>query len=433
MAVSHTLTAALVLLAALASAGCFGDGEAGPKSVATRAAPRRAAPEYSTDIERRLEERLTERADGAVFDWYVLAGSTGPAGNLTGFRFTIPLGAVTGMRLFQQTGLILEVAPIVVGNATISSWCLLAFRQAESKAILVGPTTAFGGPTAGLEAIYDEFMGVSCAAAEEVLVRDVIAGENRTQVPADVSPRFVILSDSVLKDLDNVFFVLAAASDVEAEFGLAFRLIQQYPTFQDQGPRTLDEFLFNVSALRPVAVPAIGVGNGFQASGWDAWYSITQSEEHRSGVVQAISPLVEGRPAAAVWNFNASASLESKGGWSYTHGIYSGLCSTGKWSAWAELNGNEFLARSLILQHPICAAIYPWIVELLLVGTAEYLFYGGGEGSSTSSYEVVVASGGQELFQFDHVAVGTRLDELIGLPAASARYAATGLAGNVPP
>jgi hypothetical protein len=430
----------IILLAGFA--GCAGPSKASTQEIAKRGATKKAVVNM-TVLEARLGDRLVPPNDATVADWFVLPGTTGPEGNLTAFRWTIPAGSVIGLRTPSQTGLVLEVVPIIPGSGNVTQWCLLAFRQKEGKAFVAGdpetpPSLVAGAGISG--GAVPELGGIKCSFEQDRTTRDpLVPTPNNTKVPASDVPSFVIYQDRLIQDLDNLFFVVAAKGPVAGDFGIAFHLLQQFPTFEEKPSASLDQFVMDRGANRPRGLNPISHGQGLQVNHWLAEYGIGAGNaliatyEERAGDLAFSTPMVDGRPATALWNFNVSSTYENAGGWSTASGRYTGICATGRWAAWANLNGPHAAGRNLIMQHAICTYIYPYIAELLVFGSPAFRFYGGGADKASATMEIVVHNGAAESLFFDHVAIGTTLDELLGIPSNSSRFIATGASGNVPP
>lgn len=434
-----TVLVTLVLLS-VAVAGCL-DNEAKVQSEARKAGVITRPVESRSLIEQRIDARITTPSEPSLADWTVLSARAGPAGNLTGFRWPIPPGGIIGGQFLGQTGLFLEVAPIVVGGATIQSWCILAFRQDQGKAVLVGdPQEATGLVVGPLEllGIVPQFTGVHCASSEETIIRSPGAPENRTVAPAAVAPFFFRMSDVRMQELQDLFFVVAAVADKDVEFGLGLRVLTQYPSPTVKPAESLDLFLSQVAGYRPRSTTRLGSGTGLLVAQWVASYGlvtadILSSTDRRQGPLQFSEPVVDGRPVAGLWNFNVTSSLESPGGWSVFEGHYISYCAQGRYVAAADLNGNGFVSRNLILQHPICGAIYPWVVEVALVGMPMFAAYGGGDGASTASLELLSAGALGETLYYRHVAIGAKLEDVLRMPSISSDYVYSGVLKNVPP
>lgn len=434
---------ALVFLG-VAFSGCAGD-EQGPSKQIARRAPRQIASANLSAIEERVGQRL-DAASGepTVLDWFVLEASAAPDGNLSGFRMPLPLGSVIGMRSFGGSGVVMEVAPIVVGDAAIKEWCLVAFREDDLQATLPGLRYGSGDYERP-----ERDWGVYCSFTEKRLVRDPLSGgDNATDSPPSTRPVYVSIEDRALEDLQNFYFVAAATSDAPIPFGLAIRFLQQYPSGfypgttnpAAQPAASLDVFLAERGALKPKALAKTGHGTGFSVGLWQSNRGLSPtrnttlgSYESQAGAIEPPSKVLDGHPAAAVWNFNLSSPHPTAEGWSFVFGSYTSYCGTGRYAASANLHGQQFLSRSVIAQHTICGAIYGSIPQTLLFGYSTFMFAGGGKGDSNVDYELVVAGAILERIAFFHITFGASLETLIDLPARRAEYRSNGLLGNVPP
>jgi hypothetical protein len=443
----------VTLLLALSFAGCLDDAPTRQREVARRGAIGSRPAENLSAIEERIDQRLTTSPQPTVNDWFVLEGTASPSGNLTGFRWTIPLGGIVGMRFCCDTGVILEVAPIVVNGATIHDWCLGAFRKAEGRAVLMGvyPQVLLGAPSAPPAMDFnhpERRWGLHCEKSEERLVRDPVAGDNRSLVPANVTPAYVFLVDRHVQELDNLYFVLAAKADKATPFGLAFRVLPQFPSAYfpgsanpaDAPASSLDVFLARLGGLPPRAVAVVGRGEGLVMNYWRSdrglgagSTALVGSYEAHAGDLAQPASVVDAHPVGAAWSFNLSSEADAPGGWSFVYADYKSLCGTGRYVGSADLHGTPFMARSLIAQHLICLGLYGAIPGLLLFGQSSYMFVAGGNGPAKANHELLVAGVVQERMEFHHVAFGAPLDTIIGMPAAPGRYMDGGIAGNVPP
>ncbi len=430
-----------VLALSIAFAGCAGENTGKSQEIAKRGATAKAVVNL-TAIEDRVDQRLVSPNEATAFDWFVLPATTSPEGNLTAFRWTVPAGAVIGLRSATQTGLVLEAVPVIPRNSNVTQWCLFAFRQKEGIAYVAGDPGAPIGllGTSALSGVVPALGGITCNFEQERTTRDPTAsGPNITVVPALIAPSFIVYQDVLIQDLDNLFFVVAAKGPLSGEFGMAFRLLQQFPTTQEKASPSFETFVLERGANRPRGLNPTGHGVGLQVNHWRANYgvgaggAILATYEERAGNIAFATPVVDGRPATAVWNFNVSSSYENAGGWSSSVGSYAGICATGRWAAWANLNGPHAAARNLIMQHSICTYIYPYIAELILFGSPAFRFYGGGADQAEATFEILVHNGAIEAMWFNHVSLGATLEELIGMPSNNARYVASGVTGNFPP
>ena len=441
LVIAHVLS---VLLLSAALAGCADNESTRGQEVAKRTATRQNVAANLTGIEQRIDQRTVNPSEPpTVSDWFVLAGSAGPTGNLTGFRLVLPVASIIGMRFAGSTGIVMEVAPIVVGTSTIKEWCLTLYREQESHATLAG-----GGGFESTDLHHPErWWAIHCATSETRTVRDAVAGDNNSQQAAAVAPFYMIVNDILLAELQNTYVVLAATAETQTEFGVALRFLPQYPSGYFPGTTnpsvqptgSLDAFLADRGATKPRSVPVLGRGDGLALSFWVASHGLTPTRNTTVGTYKAYSgveppaEVVDGHPAAAAWNFNLSLEHPSDGGWSFVYGGYFSYCGTGRYTASATLHGASFLARSVIAQHLICGAIYGGLAQLLLFGTSQYMFSAGGSGASQLNYELLVAGAIHETITLFHVTYGTPLDVLIKLPARDARWMENGLLGNVPP
>jgi hypothetical protein len=431
----------VVVLLAVAFAGCADNSSKSDLEVAKHRGSIGTRPQVNeTAIEKRIGQRVSPPGDPKLGDWYILNATAGAGGNLSGFRWTIPPSAVIGFQFAGQRGLALEVAPIVTGGADVAQWCLLVFREQKGQAILVGhPNETAGLVNVNLATSVPPLPGFNCFFKEQRILRSPTGGDNSTPLPAPLTPVFLRLQDGNLKDLDNLFFVVAADADRNADFGIAVRVLTQYPPAAVKPSSSLDAFLQEAGSARPKAARTLGHGNGLQVGSLVADYGVTAGGqllatlEQWAGPITKPVPVADGRPGAAAWNFNVSSAYETPAGWTYTSGSYIGYCATGRWTAAGDVNGHAFMRRSLILQHVLCTYIYPYIVEVLLVGTPAFTFYGGGSGTSKSSFEILVANGILEQLRFKHVALGTPLETLLQLPSGRGDFVASGLAPNLPP
>ncbi|HEX9816021.1 MAG TPA: hypothetical protein VGB18_03485, partial [Candidatus Thermoplasmatota archaeon] len=91
------LSTALVMLILLSAAvaGCM-DNDAKVQSEARKAGVMTRPVESRTQIEQRIEARITTPSEPSLADWTILSARAGPAGNLTGFRWTVPVGGIIG-------------------------------------------------------------------------------------------------------------------------------------------------------------------------------------------------------------------------------------------------------------------------------------------------------------------------------------------------
>lgn len=431
-----------ILLTAMI-AGCTSQSAGSKQEIAKRGAMAKPVVNL-TAIESRLDQRLVSPSEATAVDWFVLPATTGPEGNLTAFRWTVPEGSVIGLRTSAQTGLVLEAVPIIPEGSNVTQWCLFAFRQKEGKAYVAGDPDAASGLLAGQSIAFAGAVpalgGIMCSYEHERTTRDPLAtGPNVTMVAASDLPSFIVYQDILIHDLDNLFFAVAAKGAAPGEFGIAFRILQQFPTTQEKPSPSLDAFVMERGANRPRGLTPTGQGAGLQISHWRAHYgvgaggAILATYEERAGDIVFATPVVDGRPATAVWNFNVSSTYEDAGGWSTFAGGYVGICATGRWAAWANLNGPHAAARNLIMQHSICTYVYPYIAELVLFGSPSVRYYGGGADKAAATLEILVHNGGIEQFWFDHVSLGATLEELLGMPSHTGRFVASGLTGNFPP
>lgn len=431
--VPAVLVLAILLLAAVA--GCLDGGEKKDVPVVVRKPPGKATTkEFSNPVDRRINDTPVRNPDATVRDWFVMTSRATPNGTVQGFQWTIPLGGVIGLRFAGQRGVVFEIAPIVVDEANApTTWSLFPFYMAQGNATLVG-----------IQQPFNELLGGTMNPAVRVesthrQANNEIGGPKVVQQGPNLAPSFYYLSDTRLKEGDSLFFVLGAIAPSETAFGMAFRVVGQFPVPAERPTANLDEFLEDYGGLRPISVKPLGSAYGLHVSFFDRYYSPllnatpVYDRELRTENMKADDRLpAVPAPGVTARDVTLASAYESPKGWSYVEGRYEGACATGRWSVTANLHGQTFLARSLIAQHILCG-LYPFIAEYLLLGLPRFTFYREGDGPSGVTMEVQVVNGGIEVFRLAHVAFGGTISQLLGTGSPPYRNVIGGLAGNVPP
>jgi hypothetical protein len=389
-----------------------------------------------TEIEKVLNRSIAKTGDEKLGDWFVLAASASPESNLTGFRFNIPDGALAPGGFFGGASLSLEVVPIVVGNpADLAAWTLVPLVVDQGRVRIPQERYYSNDPlTRGY--ILETPRKVADLALPAPSAKDV---------PPSIEPRFMVVSDDLLRAPGTLFFVVGAKSKAPTEFGIALRLLDHRPQRQEKPSGSLNDFLDNLGRAVPFGLKATGrgqgmvtalyeAGTGLGVSGGQASQTISHDDVRTEDVKVEDRTAVRNVPTFTARDTLISSVSEAPGGWTYVSVYYSAGCATGKYAGKIEANGKTFAPHSVISQHVLCGALYGAIAESLLFGySVQYQFQAEGPGSSKVSLDLQVVNESVETLHYLHLSFGATMQTLTGHTAAPIQKMNGGLVGNFPP
>jgi hypothetical protein len=338
---------------------------------------------------------------------FLLAGSASADGDLTGFRWTIPRGALVPFGSFAGWEyLYLEVLPVVPSDQAtpVEEWDLFVFRlgrEAELLATVLNPTLDFVG-------------------------RPGVLFQGDTVGPS-LQPFYIsMLSfDDELEEGDELGFVLAARSPESAEMGLLLRVADDQPDYTDL-PEEPDDFPDAVS------LPPAGTGKGLQTALYadiNSLLVLGYTMQTPAAVVEERLP-VELHTGVSVRDMTVSASYPNAG-WTFTSAQYWGSHMQGTWDLEGDLHGTAVDTGGVASYHMLSPTT---IAEVLAFGLPVFEAVQEGEGASSAAFTVLVSNVDYyEYMQFMQVDLGTDLASLLGTRSGAYATGFNGLVGDVPP
>lgn len=409
---ASSLPRALVAAILVVAAGCAGP-QRSPDDVPGQAAiPRNAHPAAG--------QAEWERAFGLAFqagrpqntdDWFVLAIEADGSEPLVASEVFVPVNGVYGLQWQGEIGTVLEVAPLVRGDAVVE-WCLGFFALRAGRLVPVGAREAVDGSY--YTGIPKRIGSVHCEVSVERTYGTGITRTTNNLAPSS-EPRFFVLQDASFQEFDKLRVVFGARSEHATPFALALRFVPTYPGGAAPAA-TFEDFLVQREGRAPFLLPALAAGTGFNASLIAATFEIRQNGpgfsvgllDMRTHGLRPETAAPDLRPAGSVWLLNLRVEPPFRKGWSLVQFDYKSLCASGDWSVSAQLHGFSFANSS---------AIACEFLGGILLGQPQLLLATGGTGPASSELRLNVANTGTEGFFFQHIAFGTELEELFQLPA----------------
>jgi hypothetical protein len=355
----------------------------------------------------------------------LLSVATGPDAPITAFKWRIPEGAIVKWRPiasipdFVIEQIIFDMVPVIPnGTAAPSEYALLTFRL-DGEAQLA--TTRIAVPSEG-----QRINGVTTT---------------NSSLKPSLTPGYLFMSAGSLEEGDEIGLVFVAKSDTPGALGLLLSPRTSRPANDEQAPETAVQLLKGRS---PVALTPTGKGAGFQFASYVSnrfSYPPTLSyTEWKSGAISVMDQLPRvPENLATARSVTIDANYDAPG-FSRMFGSFNAFmflplvplfedpCAPiGKYEYQVNLHGTTVNHRSIFAEGALWRA-YP------VAGWAFASAIGDGSGNSRATMSMqVVDTCGIEFMFYNKLDLGSTLEPLLGVPAATGGSAASGLVGSIPP
>ncbi|HUR62390.1 MAG TPA: hypothetical protein VM286_08530 [Candidatus Thermoplasmatota archaeon] len=342
----------------------------------------------------------------------LLKASSGPAGNLTSFLYTIPADAITDEAFPGQPDFRikhLDLAFVPLGNLTdLQEYGVLGFTVKQNQSDL------------RFSYIDTHLKGTTRTA---VLAQAI---EHEVQLGSF----YVSISAHDLEAGDKLAFVLAARSGSQHNLNYLVQATNRsYFDFSGR-PSSAPEDL--VQGKTAVALPAFARGTGFQEAYYSNYNGLGFGNELQTDAAKVTDAFPRTDPFLTVRDVTIGASHQGSG-FMLAHASYLGTNAHGLWSAEVDSHGTKASGGTVVAMDILVTPLF--LPELILFGIPNYFFQSDGDGDSASSMHLQVTDVNSlvdsvNFVQFD---LGAPLKHLTGAPGAVGGGIFTGLAGNVPP
>lgn len=390
--------------------------------------PNAAAPEAPTDpvsqevgaatLVKAFSPQNTTLAKDTPF---LMPASAGPDTPLTAFRWRIPEGAIQTITPipdfpdFTYDLIILEMVPVTPGNATIDEFSVLAVNL-EDEAYLT--STYIGVP------INQTF---TYAYLDETV----------SEYTPELQSLYLRIYADDLDAGDELGLILAGKAAAAAPFGFLAVPLDYEPDYDEDPAETTADLLDGRTA---VTLEPVGSGAGLQLALYlnlnlvfaTAIYHIeatTPSIQVIDATRAPTEPVATARQSVIGAEYPLAGHTEA---WAYYWAfplLTPNCVSVGTYDIQMDIHGTVIDHRNVIAENPVTQGF-----ESLVTGSPLAFVTGEGAGSSTTSFDIDVASScGLELLLVEQFDLGATLQDLFGVPALTGGAAFSGIAGNLPP
>lgn len=409
-----------LLAVALALSGCAGDpepsgGTANASADGEPGQPADPAPNATarTGIAAAAgAEPGNATAEGA--HWALLElNLSGEEAALAGFDWPVPDGAVQVDGDGGERAVAIEVAPVTVANVSdrdagevaVTDWFVAVFREEGGRAVLQALT-----------------------AAETQTVEVVTLTDSRERTErASFQPVNLTVSGPELEAGDRLSLVVGAKSREPTSMGFGVRAAAQ-----GEASRDFDGFRDRVGNRSPVAPEPVGTGTGFDFAEYgELNVGLTQGVRFATGTVEVRRQVPEpGQPAASTRAAELAFESRFDEGWSYLEGGYFTNSGAARWAVDHEVRGRSVAAEGALGPPGVPAPAQSAVDGAL--GDPFWRVYGGGEGATSTSFQVEALSANRfEFFGQFGLDLGATVEELVGVPSESVAEARSGVAGDL--
>ncbi len=331
-------------------------------------------------------------ASGAA-DWTVLDAVAGPASPVLAYTLDLdPAAVVDSIDYEGQATAVLELAALLPTDGVVEALAIQAFVETAQGLVAAG---GFYDPT--LHMIVEE----AGAAAEEY-----------TRAPP-MTPVLLKLGSGLVDDAERIHIIVATTANETFQYGLGLRTLASDLAFGDQLPDT-EAFLQAVQGA-PLLLAPVAQGTGLEiAAHLDLSDGLDRLRAFSDYVdIQQRDPVPDLIPQPR-FDRAVSAGLDSEGGYASVFSLFEGGAGSGEWSLTGDLRGVPLDASGQYSNANPTGLPLPTDA---LASSPLLMAHGDGLGTSTSTFDVNLASAGERsqivYFQAD---IGTSIEELLGLP-----------------
>ncbi len=405
------------LLALAAMAGCVEDTD--PNAVAPEVPDDPVSQEVGAEtLVKAFSSENTTLSPNTPF---LMPANAGPDTPLTAFRWRIPDGVIQTITPipdfpdFNYDMIMLEMVPVIPGNATLDEFAILAVNL-EDEAYIT--SSYVGVPQTGTATF-------------------AFIDEQDISYDPELDSLFFRIYAEDLDAGDEVGFILAGRTDAPTPFGMLAAPLTDEPDYEEGPADTTAELLDGRTA---VTLEATGAGAGLQMAlylnenivfatsiyNFEVTTPAMQVEDRQRAPTE---PVATARDSTLRAEYPTRGHSEAFAEYFALSLLTPNCVAVGTYDIQMDVHGTIIDHRGVISENPVTLGL-----ESLVTGSPIAFVTGEGQGPSSTSFDVEVASScSLELLLVEQFDIGATLQDLFGVPALVGGAAFDGIIGNIPP